>query len=277
MNIDVVHTYLLRKTKYITRYAKIILKSVYKAQTDNTETIEKCISKYFDYFVLYKDVDLNIQEKSNEFCVNNSIENDYNKKIIYVIFEAIPQLQTITINDEYKKTILLLSKILVSAIKLEEYTTSIANENIKFNEAINRLTKEDGLFEGKDSWNDVLKVKKELKKIVEENVKSNKKLLELFKQDPFYLDYYQVYDTKEKANIYIEVELGYDKTFLNDFDPKIIKETYANSGVANEHFLIGLDKLLLLIFKGMINNQNYSQFIIDMPKEFLKKKTSLMK
>jgi len=133
------------------------------------------------------------------------------------------------------------------------------------------------LFEGKDSWNDVLKVKKELKKIVEENVKSNKKLLELFKQDPFYLDYYQVYDTKEKANIYIEVELGYDKTFLNDFDPKIIKETYANSGVANEHFLIGLDKLLLLIFKGMINNQNYSQFIIDMPKEFLKKKTSLKK
>jgi hypothetical protein len=277
LNIDVVQTYLLRKTRYIARYAKIILKSVYKAQSDNTETIEKCVSKYFDYFVLYNEVDKDIQEKSDEFCANNSIENEYNKKIIYVIFESIPHLQTITINDEYKKTILLLSKILIAAIKLEEYTTSIVNPNINFNEAISKLSKEEGLFSGKELWNDVQKVKKELKESVDDNIKSNKKLLSLFKEDPFYLDYYQVYDTKDNANIYIEVELGYDKDFLSQFDPKVVKETYANSGVLNEHFMIGLDKLLLLIFKGTINDLNYSQFIIGMPKEFLKKKTSLKK
>lgn len=277
MNIDVVHTYLKRKTKYITRYAKIILKSVYKAQTDNTETIEKCVVNYFDYFVLYKEIDIDIQKKSDDFCKNNSIENEYNKKIIYVIFKSIPQLKSIKIDQNYSKTILLLSKVLVSSIKLEEYTTSIINENINATNAINKLTKEEGLFLEKNGFNDVAKIKKELKKAVNDNIKNNKKLLTNFKEDPFYLEHYQVYDTNDSNDIYFEVYLGFEKSKFEEFDPKILSNAYLNSNINEEHFLITLDKLLLLIFKGTINNQIYSQFIIDLPKEFLNKKTSLKK
>ena len=277
MNIDVVHTYLNRKTKYITRYAKIILKSLYKAQSDNTETIEKCVSKYFDYFVLNNEIDMNIQNKSEEFCANNNIKKEYDKKIVYVIFEAIPQLKDIKINDEYSKSIITLLKIINSAIKLEEYTTSIVNENITFALAINKLEKEEHLFKGEEKWNDVAKVKKELKIKVDENVKQTKKIISLLKEDPFYLEGYQVYDTNESTNIYLEVGLKFDLLELENYDSKLINETYLENALANEHFLITLDKLLLIIFKGMIDNKNYSQFIVDLPKEFLSKKTSLKK
>jgi hypothetical protein len=221
--------------------------------------------------------DRDIHKDAQDFCLKNKIVDDIRKKVIIVIFDAIPQLKTKVIDEEYTKTIIILSKVLTGAIKLEKYTTSLLGNNISFNEAINKLQKEDDLFKDTNIWNDVAKIKKELKEKVTENTKANKKAIEILNADPFYLDYYQIYDTNESDNVYIEVELGYDKKPFIEFDPKRIQETYLISDISNEHFLIILDKLLLNIFNGKINNKNYSQFFINLPNKFLKKKTNLKK
>jgi hypothetical protein len=221
--------------------------------------------------------DRDIHKDAQDFCLKNKIVDDIRKKVIIVIFDAIPQLKTKVIDEEYTKTIIILSKVLTGAIKLEKYTTSLLGNNISFNEAINKLQKEDDLFKDTNIWNDVSKIKKELKEKVTENTKANKKAIEILNTDPFYLDYYQIYDTNESDNVYIEVELGYDKKPFIEFDPKRIQETYLISDISNEHFLIILDKLLLNIFNGKINNKNYSQFFINLPNRFLKKKTNLKK
>jgi hypothetical protein len=276
LNINIVEAYLKRKTKYITRYAKTILKSVYKAQSDNTETIEKCVDTYFDYFVLNNYNDENVHVKVNDFYLKNKIEDKIRKEVTIVIFDTIPQLKTRLIDDEYNKNLILLINILVSAIKLEEYTTSLTGENINVNEALQKLQQHDGLFQGKE-WNDIAKFKKELKTLVSDNVKTSKKILELFNKMPFYLDYYQLYDVLDSNNLYIEVELGHSKKTFADLDPKRVQETYMVSEVPDDHFLIILDKLMLLIFKGKIDKTNYSQFFVNLPSGFLKKKTNLKK
>lgn len=274
MSINFVEAYLTQKTKAITKYAKIMLKSVYQAKSDNTKTIEKCIDTYFKYFVLNENMNI---ENRNEFCVKNKITDDFQQEIIAIIFETITLLKNKVIDTEYTNNIILLSQILASSIKLDEYTNSLIKANMSSSEAIDLLEQNYGLFSDKNVWSNIKEAKQDLKDVVNNQFKTTKKIITALKKDPFHFNHYQIYDTPKTANIFIEAELDFEKSQLQPFDPKRIKESYENSDLPDKHTLIMVDKTIILLMLSRMNGRRNETYFIRLNDNFFGKKANVKK
>lgn len=277
MSINVVDTYLALKVKHITKYAKILLKSVYQAKSDNTEMLGKCIDKYLKYFVLDNKAISDFESKTEEFCLKNNINNEKEKKVVAVLFDTIPRLDIEILDSESTKNIMILSVLITAAIMLEEYTTSLAGSNFNYKEAIDKIKLDNSLSLQRQLLTTIKLVNPELKELTNENIRAFNKFLNLQKKVIFHLDFFQVFDLKKTPSIFFEVELKYDSKGLENFASERITELINLTNVASEYALITIEKLSVVIFRELFDQKTYNKFFVRLPNNFFDKRSNVKK
>ena len=272
MKKNVVDSLLEKKIKNIVEHTHIILMSIYKAKSDNRDSIKFCVDNYFDKFVFSSNDDL--LNKYEKFYTNNKIDDLDEKRFIYIIFEEL--VGDKVLSSKVMSDLVYLAKALASSVYIEKNMLNINGRNKTFPKVMTEIKDKYKVLSG-SKWNDVTNVKKKLKAAITKNRKHVNLINKNFFKNDFIMDFNQLYVIGHDDKLCIKTDFKYNGDEFKDFDERLIKLVYDKKGIDIDHKLIEIEKAIFYNFQWVFTLNKKEPIFIELPSKVFDKKTIINK
>lgn len=271
----IANVFLKQKAKCILKNVDTLIQNVSFPAPKELKEFEICIDKFYGDFIFgNRNIDVALEEY-NDIFEKYDVESIVPKRMLLLIFEnVVDYLDVIDYPDLFHWYYLVAKLILINMI-VEEYSNSLTNEILNYNDIFEVLDKNNkNIFdeEIKELFNkNYIKLIKNMTK----NAKSTKKCLNELSKSPLKVSY----DIMGEYNsiVYYISKVKFDEMIFKGIDKKHTFDAFQKYGFAKEFKYIEIEHISFEVIKNTFANKINKLYFVKLPDDFFRLKSNVSK
>lgn len=261
MEYSIVDIYYQRNKNNVLEYTKVLIKYALDKKNLSVKSYKNIIEEYMNDSL---NVFIKSAYKVNKFLNENVVKDIKLKRIINYTINFIDDDKLKNDLDTNAYYIILLSKIILFSVEINQMSNIILHTSVKYNNVINNVLKSNLKIYDDEFKLIVKKAENEINQKLEKDLSDYRKFFNMIKDDKFYLNI-----SKTNTSLYnIEINnniKSLKKYLINDIDEQIKTKKDLNYNLT----IITAELLSMLILKLLLAGKKDISFLITLPYEFI--------
>lgn len=267
--------FLKQKAKCILKNVDILIRDEIVPYPKDIEEFEIVIDKFYqDFFFGHRNIDKALEEYT-EIFLKYDVDSIVPKRMLLLIFENVVDYLDLIDNEKLFDWYYLVAKLILLNIALEEYSNSLTEEKIDYDDIIKIFeVKNKSIFddEVKELFNEnYIKIIKNITK----EVKANKKCIRELNKSPLKV-YYDIVGTLDKIDYKIS-RIHFDNEEFSGLDERHVYDAFIKYNFAIDFKYIEAESVSFEVIKEVFSGKHNTLYFIRLPNGFFRLRTNVTK
>lgn len=257
MELNIIDIYYIRRENSVIEYAKILIKNALDKKYMNVKVFDQIIKNYIN------ESQIKTSYKVSKFLHDNNIVNLKLRKIINYTINYLDDDDVISDIYKNKDYIILISKMILFSLQINDETNIILNPKVRYTNVINNILEKSLKIYEEDFKEKILISQTELNEKIKENITDDRKLFKILSNNKLYIDF-----IKLTSDIY-KVRFNYDIKALKKYMLNEINEQIKVEKLDYDFTIIASDMIAVLMLKLLLIENNKIIVILKLPEDFI--------